>query len=300
MYPENGWTKLTDPMLYQRTDENAVQFFAGRVELILHTCNLNEYWAALEKLTPPTKEDDSIIQNHLIIYPKPGSVIGCFAGHKAAVVWTGQGNECRGDLREALTKSFPKARVIIGAGIAYASDQKYKLADVLISNQIENSAQTKILDGKITNRGAREPVGPNVKKIFENPAKIWSGRKHFTCAVYDQPPINHRSSVAQIGCIVSAPTLVSDENLRKQLLRNTPYAVGGEMEGWVLLELKAELKQEFSKEIEVIIIKGVADYGDHGKRDEWQWTAAKAAMDCIHYCLKRTHDIGKETCRWVY
>ena len=36
------------------------------------------------------------------------------------------------------------------------------------------------------------------------------------------------------------------------------------------------------------MIKSVADYGDHKKGDDWQWTAAKAAMDCIHYCLETT------------
>ena len=60
------------------------------------------------------------------------------------------------------------------------------------------------------------------------------------------------------------------------------------MEGWVLLELKRTLKDQHNKDIEVIIIKGVTDYGDLKKRDKWEWTAAKAAMDCIHYCLEQT------------
>ena len=48
----------------------------------------------------------------------------------------------------------------------------------------------------------------------------------------------------------------------------------------------------------MIVIKGVADYGDLSKGDKWQWTAAKAAMDCIHYCLEKTGGSefsGKET-----
>ena len=47
------------------------------------------------------------------------------------------------------------------------------------------------------------------------------------------------------------------------------------MKGWVLLELKRTLKGQHNKHIEVIVIKGVADYGDLSKGDEWQWTAAK-------------------------
>ena len=42
-----------------------------------------------------------------------------------------------------------------------------------------------------------------------------------------------------------------------------------EMEGWVLLDLKT-LKSQHTKHIEVIIIKGVADYGNLSMEDKWQ------------------------------
>ena len=64
-----------------------------------------------------------------------------------------------------------------------------------------------------------------------------------------------------------------------------------------LFELKKTLKDNRKKDIQVIIIKGVADYGDLIMGDKWQWTAAKAAMDCIHYCLVKsggTEFNGKE------
>ena len=109
--------------------------------------------------------------------------------------------------------------------------------------------------------------------------------KSFTCTDDNQ------TSVAHIGCIVSAPTLVQDEVLSDQLMQHTPDCIGGEMEGWVLLELKRTLKSQYNKDIEVIIIKGVADYGDCTKGDQWQWTAAKAAMDCIHFCLNKSGGI---------
>ena len=64
----------------------------------------------------------------------------------------------------------------------------------------------------------------------------------------------------------------------------------------VLLELKRTLRGQH--DIEVIVIKGVAHYSDLSKGDKWQWTAAKAAMDCIHYCFEKTGGSefsGKET-----
>ena len=138
--------KQIDPVTLhiQQTDEitmKAVQLFAKQVVLILHTCNVNEYWAALEKLEPPTSQDRSKICARPIIHPQVGSVIGWFAGYRAAVVRTGQGNKCRDELMKTLTKSFPNGKAVIGAGIAYANDQKRKFADVLISDQIENFVQ---------------------------------------------------------------------------------------------------------------------------------------------------------------
>ena len=282
--------KQIDPttLHVHRTDKTTmqeVQLFAKEVVIILHTCNETGYWAALERLQPPTTDNQSNIHGHPVSYPQVGSVIGLFAGYRAAVVRTGQGKKCRDELAIALTKSFPNARVIITAGIAYANDQKRKFADVLISNQIEDFVQYKKTGDEVTNRGPREEIDANVQRIFENPARDWTDMKCFTCAD------NDRTSVAHIGCIVSAPTLVHDEVLRDQLMKHTPNAIGGEMEGWVLLELKKTLEGQHSKHIEVIVIKGVADYGDLKKGDKWQWTAAKAAIDCIHYCLSKTGGI---------
>ena len=279
--------KQFDPVTLhvQQTDETtikALQLFTRQVVLILHTCNVNEYWAALERLEPPTKEDGSNIRDHTIIYPQIGLVIGWFAGYRTAVVRTVLGNKCCDELTTALTKSFPNVKAIIGAGIAYANNRECKFADVLISDQI---VQYEIVDGEITNCGPREQIDPSVQRVFENPAKDWTDMKHFACTD------NNQTSVAHIGCIVSAPTLFRDEVLRDQLMKHTPDCIGGEMEGWVLLELKRTLKGQHNKDIEVIVIKGVADYGDLSKGDKWQWTAAKAAMDCIHYCLEKSGGI---------
>ena len=255
--------------------------------LILHTCIPKEFWAALDKLEPPTKEDNSKIQNCPIIYPHGESVIGWFGGYRAAVVRTRQGSGCCDDLTKALTESFPNGQVIIAAGIAYTNDQRRKFADVLISDEVENFVQYKMAGNEITNHGPREKIDPNLQSVFVDPARDW---KHAD---------DNQTSV-HIGCIVSAPKLVKDEMLRDQLMKHTPDAIGGEMIGWILLQLKNTLKKnhEHMKDIKVIVIKGVADYGDLKMGDKWEWTAAEAAVDYIHYCLKKsggTEFSGKET-----
>ena len=267
------------------TTKNAVQLFTKQVVLILHTCIQDDYWAALERLEPPTKEDGNKIQDCFVQYQPSGSVLGWFAGYRAAVVRTEQGEKGRTNLETAIIESFPNVQVIIGTGIAYA-DRKHMFADVLISNQVEFIAQHMKEGDEITNQGSRQEIGPDVKEVFEDSARNWSDMGSFTCA-------DNRTSVVHIGCIVSAPTL---EMLRGQLL-TVSDSIGGEIEGWVLFELKKTLKDNRNKDLQVIIIKGVADYGDRRMADKWQWTAAKAAIDCIHYCLEKsggTEFNGKE------
>ena len=93
------------------TTMQAVQLFARQVVLILHTCNANEYWAALERLEPPTMKNQIKIQDCPITYPKVGSVIGLFAGYRAAVVRTGQGNKCHDDLIKAIPQQVVRPPV---------------------------------------------------------------------------------------------------------------------------------------------------------------------------------------------
>ena len=275
---ESRMREIRPANIRDETTKNAVQLFAKQVVLIFHTCNRSEYWAALERLEPPTTEDKGKIQDRPIIYPQNDSVVGCFAGYRAAVVRTEQGDKGCSILTKALTESFPNAQVIIAAGIACASDQKYKLADVLISEQCT-------VADEITSDDPHQQIDPNVMRIFKDPAKKWSDS--FTCAN------DNRTSVAHIGCVVSAPTL---EILREQLL-HASNSIGGEIKGWVLFELK-KTKVQNKKDIEIIIVNGVSEYQDLTMGDKWQWTAAKAAMDCIHYCLKKsggTEFNGKET-----
>ena len=262
------------------TTKNAVQLFAKQVVLILHTCNPREYWAALERLKPPTTEDQSKIQDRPIIYPQDDSVIGWFASYRAAIVRTEQGDKGRSILTKALTEAFPNVQVIIEAGIAHANDQKYMLADVLIPEECT------LVGNEITSDDPHQQIDPNVIRVFKDAAKDWSDEKKFICAN------DSRTSVAHIGHVVCASSF---EILRKL---HIPNSIGGEIDGWVLFELKKTLNIQDKKDVQIIIISCVSEYQDLTMGDKWQWTAAKAAMDCIHYCLMKSGGIefnGRET-----
>ena len=56
MFPDENRPIVRRKINLEETDKEAAHLFAKQVKLILHTCNKNVYWAALEKLELPTKE----------------------------------------------------------------------------------------------------------------------------------------------------------------------------------------------------------------------------------------------------
>ena len=257
-----------------------LELFAKKVVLLLHTCNDTEFWAVAEKLKPPTGDNKQTLAdiNHPVHFPAVWCAVGMFAYYRTAIVKTGQANECIAPLCKALTQSFfPNTQVIIGVGIAYAKDEELKYGDVIISKHIENCVQFKMQDGRIIKRGSRAPIRTPLNEVFCTPeVKSWE----FYCT-------DSRKSSAQIGSIVSAPWLMRDVHLKEALFEDSTQAKGGEMEGWALLEV-----QKVFDPVSVIIIKGVADYGDNKKDDKWHITAAKAAVDFTHWRLQKTGGIA--------
>lgn len=266
--------------------EDDKKAFAEQVQLILHTCNEKEYMAVLEKLERPTASDGKPLDDYPLYFPNIVTVIGMFAGYRVALMKTGQADQCIVPLVNALHSDFPNTQAIIGVGIAYAKSTDLKFADVMVSDQIENCVQVRWENNKITNRGARCPVDLNLREAFCIPATTSWESNVFPCTDNGDSD-SQRKPCLHVGCIVSAPWLVRDLELKKKLFEHTPSAKGGEMEGWALLIVKG-----IYPDVGVIIIKGVADYGDKDKEDDWQLTAAKAAVHYTHYRL--TQAGGKE------
>ena len=76
--------------------------------------------------------------------------------------------------------------------------------------------------------------------------------------------------------------LVFQENkdLRDKFRVALPEVIGGDMEGGELLRLQLKRKIEG-----VIVIKGVAGYADGCSTEDWQFTAALAAMKYTSFKL---------------
>lgn len=75
----------------------ALEEFSSKVELILQTVNDKEYFAAATFMKPPFEE-----YKKPVTYPSIGSVVGKFAGRKAALIQTDVGTYVGTYLQDAI------------------------------------------------------------------------------------------------------------------------------------------------------------------------------------------------------
>ena len=263
-----------DPLLPSNASqrEEIKKFAANQVNVIIQSCNNAEYYAALEKMEAAT--DSLPMFDKPVKYPtgKYTIVVGTFAGNNAAIVRTGQGNKCRNDLKEILSY-FPHAKYLLGLGICMGI--KGKFGDVLIGKKVQIEENLKLENGELKLRGTREDATQTMRNIFCDDTTGWKG---FECtATAEGGTSEPRTSLVFSGCILSSPTLLNDSNIKQGLEKESQTLIGAEMEGWVLFTA--------FKDIESIIIKGISDYGDGTKVDDWQLTAAKAAVGYAHFKL---------------
>lgn len=245
-----------------------LQKFCKQVEIILQTVNLNEYQAATTFMEPPSGNfPKAIVFSKAVVFPKNGMVVGMIAGKKTALIQTEIGENIDNYIEEA-KKTFPKAQFVIGVGVCFAFDRsKYQLGDVLVSEKISDLTNLKFgPEGEIENRGQIVDVVQNLKTFFCITVVHGSEVK----------ASETRNSRVYTGTFISHPFHVNNKQMRDKIHAAIPTAIGGEMEGGKLLRFVSNRKIKG-----VIVIKGVADYGDGKTTDEWQFTAAMSALHFV-------------------
>lgn len=80
-----------------------------------------------------------------------------------------------------------------------------------------------------------------------------------------------------VGQILSGEKLIDNIVFKEELLKQYPLANGGEMEGTGLWSAAQRARKKW------IIVKGVCDWADGKKHDDYQAMAAASAVSlCIH------------------
>ena len=271
---------------------NSVEFqtiedFAQKVEIVIQSCNRNEYCASLELMEAPQipkPDGQSQLFEKAVRFPNKINMkiaLGMFAGHKAAIAWTEQGASCERDIRKVLGW-FPNTKAILGVGVAFGMKRDaVKFCDVLVAKQIADFGdRPRAEKGGIDARGDVVRTKTALKNMFCKNTIGWE----FSCTN------TNRLAKVVPGLLVSGPLLLDDATIKQRMLEQFKDAKGGEMEGWILythiVNDRDILKDH--PNLEAIIIKGVADYADGVKDKRWQLTAAMAAASYTHFQLKRS------------
>ena len=255
--------------------------------LLIHTVNENEFWAAVDHFGPPEPEltyDDGTPVDRLINFFKVRMFLGTFGGYKSALIQTKMGADCRNEIEQAL-QILPNVQAVIAVGIGYGKDREDLMyADVMVSTWIEDISNVKFAgDGEIRHRGEKTMVRPILVDIFAKQQKRFAVETGFVVSEEGRPPN------IEDGVIVSAPWLIDNKNIKNRLLMTSPEAVGGEMEGWVLISIQKKNEEEKpSRYIGVIVIKAVSDFADGTKDRRWQMSGSMASVGYAEFQLEQT------------
>ena len=270
-----------EPKLIPIAREQDIKAFMSEVVVLLHTVKEEELVAVYEYLKPP---DLLELKNTIFYRPDMGIevTLGVFGNHKAALVRTSKGGDCREEIRRAL-KSLPALKLIIAVGFAYGRRDKCKLGDVLVSTTIDGVSNLRVdKSGEIKiDEGDVRHTAMTVKTRNTFTKRNWID---FICSKDGK-----RESQIHCGVIISSPMLLNNKSALEKLIAREQRFIGGEMEGQELAHVTSSKDSEHH-DVDFIVIKGVADFGDGSKEKDWQFTASLAAASYAEKRLEETQN----------
>ena len=258
--------------------EQDVQKFMSEIVILLHTVKEEETVAVYDRLKPPLGLTSTL---HYHTGTGIAVTLGMFGNHKAAVIRTSKGGDCRHEIERAL-ESLPQLQLIIAVGFAYGRRDKCKLGDVLVSTTVDGVSNIRVEGGEIKiNEGMvrHTPMTLQAKNTFDT-----TGLIDFVCSSDGK-----RKSEVHSGVVISSPMLLNNRDVLEKLIAREERFIGGEMEGQELAQLTV-LKDGKYHNLHFIVIKGVADFGDGTKEKDWQFTASLAAATVAESRLEETQN----------
>ena len=244
-----------------------LEVFLSKVVVLLHTVKEEEMMAALKYLSPPVEQSNKPIR---WFDGNVSIILGIFGDHKAALVQTSKGADCQPELMPAL-RSLPNAKLIIILGYAYGLESKCSIGDVLVSTSVDGIGNIRLEHGRLKfdeGRVRHTSMSTCALNVFTKGISLW---RKFICST------EGRQTNVVAGPLISSSMLLSDKAALDEFLKNNERFKGGEMEGQEVARAQLTLKEEDKRDVDFIVIKGVADFGDGSKAKGWQLTASLAA-----------------------
>ena len=265
--------------------------FLGEVVVLLVTVIDAEIWAVLYYMTPPicSNGQPMYTSNRTINFYDPmlnaKLILGMFGGHKTALLQAKEGDDSHVQIENAL-QLLPNTLLVAGVGIAYGRNVCTLLGDVLVSTTIDGIGNVRWGNGQLDFQEGDNhytPVEQRALEVFATEVDDWATTTGFKVTKSGRVPKIHADM------IISMPWHINDLDILAKVIKNSPLAVGGEMEGQVIAGTHNDLLDlNPPKVIDVIIIKGVSNFADGNANTEWDLTGALAAAGYMKFKLEQT------------
>ena len=259
--------------------QEEIKEYLSKVVVLLHTVKKEELVAVYKYIKPPMNGFENAVKFPL--NERMSIVLGKFGNRDAALLQTEKSEECKDKIRVALNR-LQNVQLVIGVGFAYGRRGKCEFGDVLVSKVIYGVKTIRVEKYGIKLEGVH--VRNDMRRVIE---------------VFATGPMTHKLASVTVGhqrkpkvladTIMSSIMLVNHPRRVVDVLKHDTRSIGGEMEGKAVADLVLSyLDDTPRREIDFVIIKGVADFGDGTIGKPWQVTASFAAASFAEDKLKKT------------
>ena len=258
------------------TKENNDDLNDEKLCVLIQTVNNNEFYAVMMQL-----KEGSTVSRYLVDDPLCDSVSTYYVGKwgddaeiPVAIIQTNMGSSgvygSWYETKKAL-KNLPHLKYIFAVGICGGVKGRVKLGEVVVSKEICGYPDLKMTDVNWINRSfGSKMTEQNFYHYLTQAANI---------------PANTKP-----GTILSGPWLIKSIDIQQELiLKVCPDAIAFEMEGVGIVQACA------GKEIDYLIVKGVSDFGDANKNDDWQ---PQAALNAARYLCEAMTKAPPSVFKW--
>lgn len=164
--------------------------------------------------------------------------------------------------------AWPQIKAVIMVGICFGFDEsKQQIGDVVVSNTVKNYETRRIGKDKEIPRGKAYQADKCLLNAFNNLKFTW-----------ENIGIDNQRKNLQVGDYVSGEQLVDNKDVRDDLLRETPEAKAGEMEGNGMVAACEGARKPW------ILVKAICDFADGEKGKDKAWRQQIAATSSAHCC----------------
>lgn len=170
-------------------------------------------------------------------------------------------------INEAL-HNWSQIKAVIMVGICFGfCDSKQRIGDVIVSNFIKNYETRRVGKDKEIPRGNAYQSDKHLLNAFKNLSLSW-----------ENIGIDDQQKNLMFGLYVSGEQLIDNKKARDNLLKETPEAKAGEMEGNGLVAACESARKPW------ILVKAICDFADGDKGNDKEQRQRIAALSSANCC----------------